>query len=176
MYHKNNGTSGFQMEEKMALNLRNSIQTPIQNLATLFRERQEDVNRKSLIEDKITSENGKLTQGLQCIFKPLAVRTGIGFNLSIRDKDVEISTQFNLLRKTKKNKAPAGTFRVCLSTIPIAEWMADPLAINSYLILIETNLRLLSRLSRNSRKEGKISFTVPTTVTISIDTRNRYFQ
>jgi hypothetical protein len=159
----------------MALNLRSKIATPVQTLVTLFTERAEKVNKKGTLEKEITDQNGKLTRELQAIFKPLAVKSKIGFHLSIRDEDVEVSTQFHITRKETKKPRTIGNFRMCLSTIPIASWMASPSEFGSYLSLIETNLRYLNRLTSTSRGEGKITFTNPNTVTISIDTRNRYF-
>lgn len=142
---------------------------------TLFTERAEKVAKKGALEKEITEQNGKLTRELQAIFKPLAIKSNIGFNISIRDTDVEVSTQFHITRKENKKPRTLGQFRMCLSTIPISLWMASPSELGSYLSLIETNLRYLNHLTLKQQADGKITFTNPSIVTISIDTRNRYF-
>lgn len=159
----------------MALNLRSKIATPLQTLVTLFSERSEKVKKRGVLEEEITEQNGKLVRELQAIFKPLAIKSKTGFNVSIRDKEIEISTQFNITRKENKKPRTLGQFRMCLSTIPIYDWMRTTETISSYLSLIELNLRYLNSLTRKIRSEGKIIFSNPYIVTISIDTRNRYF-
>lgn len=142
---------------------------------TLFAERVEKVNKKRILEKEITDQNSKLTRELQAIFKPLAIKSKIGFHLIIKDEAVEVSTQFHITRSVGKKPRMIGDFRMCLITIPIESWMLSTSTFGSYLSLIETNLRYLNYLTRKNRGEGKISFTDPNTVTISINTRNRYF-
>lgn len=159
----------------MGLNLRSKIATPVQTAVTLFADRAGKVTKKAEIEKEITDQNGKLTQQLQAIFKPIAAKSNIGFNLTIKDESVEVSTEFNIVRANNKKPKLLGGFRMTLTTIPIRVWLEDSLQFNLYLSLIDKNIRLLNRITKQSRTDGKLTFTNPNQVTIGIDTRNRYF-
>ena len=158
----------------MSLNLRTKIADPIQTLITLFSDRSEKVNKRYVLEKEITDQNGKLTQQLQEIFKLIARRTNIGFHLKICDEHIEVSTEVFITRVQKK-QIKMGGLRLSLVTIPIRTWLTSPDTFNSYLLDIEKAVRLLSLSSLDGRQKGKVAFSKPHNVTVSIDTRNRYF-
>jgi hypothetical protein len=156
------------------LNLRSKVLTPVQTIVELFNHRSGNVKKKTTIEAEITNENSLLINQLRDLLKPIASRTGIGFNLNIKDEEVEISAKFSLPRP-KKKEDNIGVFRVSITTIPIKTWMQSTTHFNSYIKVVEKYVRFLGRVSRKEVIRDKVLFADPH-VTVSINTRNRYFE
>jgi len=161
----------------MGLNLRAERSTPITNLIQLFKERSENVTTRLQNEKIITEQNGKLTQQLQILFKPLATKFKIGFNTCIKDGEVEVSTRVDMPKKNRlgHKRLMFSSIKLCITTVPIHIWMQNSKELEIYMLGIEKYLRFLTMSTRKERASGKLLFTHPNTVTISIETRNRYF-
>ena len=143
---------------------------------TLFGERAKKVTERVILEKEITDQNGKLVQQLQDLFKKIANKTKIGFHVKLMDESAEVSTEVFYMRKTARVKSvQLGGIRITLATIPIRLWLSSPDDFNSYLINIERHMRLLAQTSLVGRQKGRVSFSKPQNVTVSIETRNRYF-
>jgi hypothetical protein len=155
----------------MGLNLRNNAETPIQNLVALFKQRADQVQSRVSLEKDITTANGKLVQQLSELFKPIAVKTSIGFHIRIMDECIEVSTDVILHNKKRQRNQ---SLRISLMTTSVYEWLKDVNTIRKYQKEVERNLRLLALTSRKDRINGNVVFSRPN-VTVGIETRNRYF-
>ena len=65
--------------------------------------------------------------------------------------------------------------RITTNLPEINTWFVNAKSFKSQLRTIEKELRALARISSGARKGGKITLSPPNTVTIGIDTRDRYF-
>lgn len=136
----------------------------------MFQTRAENVVKRKAMEKVIADQNGKMTQALQGLFKPIATKTQIGFHISIQDKKVELSTM--LLWKGRKSSIES---RVVVSMWDINAWFKSAKELRSQIREVEKNLRALRSLTKNGRDKGKITLTPPNNITVGIDTRDRYF-
>lgn len=173
----NIGTTFFVRGKTMGLNLRAERTTPITNLIQLFKDRSQNVAARLQNEKIITEQNGKLTQQLQALFKPLAAKFQIGFGVCIKDGEVEVSTRVDMPKKNRQGQKCLmySSIKLCITTIPIHVWMDNPKELETYIVCLEKYLRFITMTTRKERASGKLLFTNPNTVTISIETRNRYF-